>query len=156
VWDERNGFILIQAIPHVVGIFAGVVIMLPENRYSAEAAVGKEQLCRDIRFANFQNNFPTTLLRQFVDQPLHHLSPDAISTHISGHGEVQNAKHGLVQFVDHEAYDPMIQLSHSADAVPLAKTAEKFFLSPGKLEASSLDRKYFIHIATNEPSNLGA
>ena len=53
--------------------------------------------------------------------------------------EVEDVQLGLVQFVDHEADDPLVVLGDHADAVPLTQAAEEIFLGPGvsKLSCSA-------------------
>src|SRR4029453_562310 len=69
-------------------------------------------------------------------------------------GEIENVQAVLMQLIDHEADDPLAGFGHHADAVALAKAAEKIVLVPGKLKTLLLDRQHFGHVAANHPANV--
>lgn len=130
--------------------------MAAKDRDSAEATGCEEQLGGDVGFTDFEDDFAAALLRQFVDQSLHHLPTDAIAADVRSNGEIQDAQHGFVQFVDDESDDAVVQFGHGSDAVALAEAAEEFFLSPWELETVAFDSEYVVHIAADEPANLCA
>jgi hypothetical protein len=61
-----------------------------------------------------------------------------------------------VEFVDHKADDTMIEFGDCTNAVSLAEAAQKLFFCPRLLEAAAFNAQYLIHVAANEPADLGA
>src|SRR5580700_5241041 len=143
-----------EAVLHHVGVFVGVVVMAAQDAHRAKTLVAEEELCVEVRLADFDHDLATALLREFVDQPADHLSADALAAHVRDRGKVEHAQLRLVQLVDHEADDAVIVLGHHADAVALPQTAQEVFLGPRVIEGGALDGEHIVHIAPDEPADL--
>ncbi len=154
--EEWNRDVFVETVPHVIRIFARIIIVFAKDGNRSKVVVGKEELSRNIGLANFEHNLTSALLRQLVHESLDHLTTDSIPASVRRHSEIQNPQHGFVKFVDHESDDSMIQFCDSPNTVSLSQTAEKLLFGPWKLKAASFDQQHLVQIAPDEPADLRA
>jgi len=154
--NEDVAGVLIQTVTHIVSVFAGIFVVVSQDSDCPESTVREEQLRRKIGFPYFQNDFSSPLLRQFVDQPLNHLPTNSASAEFRSNGKVQDPEHRFMKLIDHEADDAVVKLGHGSDTVSLSQAAEEFLFCPCELKTLPFDRKHFIHVTTDQPSDLGA
>lgn len=136
----------VQAEPHEVGVFFGVVVVATDDADGAERLRPEEDLCVEIPLADFQQDLVASLLGEFVDQPQDHLRADALTTEFGIDGEILNVEPRFVQLVDHEADDLVVEFGHHPDAVPLTETAEEVLFGPGEIKARLFDPEDIGHV----------
>lgn len=139
---------------HQIGVFGCVVVEITQNRDRFEAEVLEEQLCFEVRFANFKHDSVASFVRQFTEQFLHHHIAHALATVVAVNGKVQNVKAIFVQFVDHKTDDFSVAFGDHADAISLPEAADEIILGPWELETITFDAQYIWHISTDHPANV--
>src|SRR5262245_1840929 len=145
---------LVQVVEHHVGVFARVLIVLPHHLHGTEADDPKEELSLKITFTDKQGNAIATLGGELSDKLGDHLPAHPLAANLGVGREVKDVNPVSVQLVDHESDDPLAELSHHADTVPLAQDTEEFLLAPGELEAGVLDGQDFGHVAPDHPADV--
>ncbi len=151
---DSVGGVFVDTEPHDIGVFGGVVVMGSDDSDGLEVLGLEEELCFEVGFTDFEKDFLSALLREFVDELGDHLQSDPESSQVGVGGEIEQLESCLVQFVDHESDDPLVVFGDHADAVALPEVSEEIFLGPRLLKIRLLDLHHLGHVPPDQPANL--
>ncbi len=90
--DGREGLLVGVLIHHRIGIFGRIFVIVSQDGNGQKPQRAKEQLCRQICFADLQQNSITSLRREFANKFLRHVLTDALPTEGRMHGKIDDVQ----------------------------------------------------------------